>query len=255
VRKIRGQRKKDHPLVLTNRDKEILLLAGLCRYVSAEQVAREFFSSDSRARRRIRQLYDAGYINVTLTSSTAPNLLSLSKDGLVHLKDTLPAMAVRMQCAGSIRLAGVQHHLALVDVRLYVAALVGSKGWSLLRWENGAGEMARKLGLGQIRLRPDSLFEIETSRDVLYCGVEVDCGGETMVVLDSKLERYQQVLGDVGLLDELWIVAISGKERRGTIERLVRQAGLEPWTRVLNHGLLLARPVVSVVAGMAEGGV
>ena len=51
----RARKRGTGPVVLTDRDIELLCLVGLCRYVSTNQLAREFFPSLDRARRRMRE--------------------------------------------------------------------------------------------------------------------------------------------------------------------------------------------------------
>ena len=78
-RRRRGEQQKNlRPIVLTQRDIRIMMLIGLCRYCSTDHIKVEFFPDATicRCRRRLRQLYDAGYLQVTLTSSTKPNLYS-----------------------------------------------------------------------------------------------------------------------------------------------------------------------------------
>jgi hypothetical protein len=243
---------------LIPRDYEMMLFVGLCKYVCTGQLKQEFFTSLNRARRRIRKLFDAGLLDIHVAGSTSQNLVSLSKEGLALVKKSFPQLTERLNRPGTISLAGVEHHLAVVDVRQYLATLTQTRSWALLGWQSGSGALAQELGLLQFRLRPDALAEIETNTNpgTITLGIEVDCGTENMgFTLAGKLDKYGQVFLSGDLIDELWIVVTGGKLRQQSLEEQVRQAGLEQWTRVIAHSLLLTRPVVSVVDEAAGQGV
>ena len=239
----RGRRNKNHrPVVLTDRDIYIMILVGMCRYCSTDQIAREFFPTKDRCRRRLRQLYDADYIAVTLTSSTEPNLLSLSKYGINELRERKPELADRVRLAGSIRLIGVPHHLAVIDSRLYIKALGEKHDTPLLAWSNAGGSLGQEIGL-DTWLVPDGLAELEVDYDIKRIAVEVDCGTESTKVLRNKLERYYNLDALGIVVNELWFVMATGKQRQNTVTRLVREAGVDSWTKVMSHERLIKRPV------------
>jgi hypothetical protein len=118
------------------RDLDILTLVGLCRFLTTPQVARDLFPTEDRARRRLRQLFDAKLIAVTLTSSTQPNLISLTREGHEMLKAHRPELAARIRRTGLIRLGELERHLLLVDARLYAAAWGEAQAAPLIRWTN-----------------------------------------------------------------------------------------------------------------------
>jgi len=241
IMKHRGSRTKTGPVILTGRDDDLLTLIGLAGYVSTAQLARELFPSADRCRRRCRQLFDAGYLRVTLAGSTSANLVSLSPEGLRLLSAKHPELAARLRLSGIIRLAGVEHHLGLVDTRLYAAGLA-THGIRLLRWEGPHGGLGQALGLADEHLEPDGLAEFETPRGSVACAVEVDCGTESPQVLATKLERYRNIMPRGGL-GELWVVMTGGRQRREAVEHLVRSKGLAEWTRVMDMSHTTARPV------------
>jgi hypothetical protein len=121
---------------ISERDLDVLSLVGLCRFVTTSQVARDLFPTEDRARRRLRQLFDAKLIAVTLTSSTQPNLISLTKEGHELIKAQRPELAARIRRTGLIRLDELERHLLLVDARLYAAAWGQAHDAPLLRWTN-----------------------------------------------------------------------------------------------------------------------
>lgn len=241
-RRERGKRIKARPVLLTGRDLDVLALVGLCRYVSTEQLSRECFPSVDRAQKRLRQLLDGGFIRVTLLASTESNLVSLTPAGLALLAERQPEVGSRSHLAGAINLVSVEHHLLLVDARLYVAGLAVTEGGRLLRWEGGHGALAERLGFRDAGLMPDGLAEMEIGGQVMRLAVEADCGTEVGKQLADKLRRYREVLSSETVA-EVWIVVSGGEERRRRIEDLARQVGIAEWTRVMTQEHVIARPV------------
>lgn len=241
-RRTRTVRGKGHPVALTPRDVDLLLLVGVCRYASSEQLAREFFPSADRCRRRLRDLYDAGYLAITLTSSRAPNLVSLTALALKTLTILKNDATSRIRLPGTIRFAGVAHHLAIVDARLYLSALGRTNGAPIIRWGNAGGQMEKELGFERLKLEPDGLVEFEVSGGVLRYAIEVDCGTETSRVIASKLERYREAM-TLGLAHEIWWVVTTTARREHSLATLIDNAGLAPVSRVLPQELLTTRPL------------
>lgn len=240
----RTERVATGPLVLTERDYQILLLLGLCRLASSEQIMREsFFPSADRASRRLRALFDAGYLSVTLRSSTSPNILSLTALGISSVADRFPEQAGRIGRAGPLRLSSVAHKLLVVDVRLYAAGLGVAIGAPLLRWSNAGGELDRERGLGEFHLEPDGLAEFVAPGGSLVVAVEADRGHEGLQgVLQSKFARYARCFA-ARRLDALWVVQTGKVARRRHIEELAQRAGIGTAVQVLDHAYILERPV------------
>lgn len=250
-RTVRG---KHRGLVLTLRDRDVLILIGSCRYASAAQVARACFPNEDRARRRLRQLFDAGLISTILYSSTAPNIVALTKRGLEELTVLAPAVASRIRLPGPLRLASLPHHLAIVDARLYAAGLGVLRGALLARFESGSGSLAAELALPTWHVTPDALAEFKTPEGLIVIAVEVDRGTETLKTIKGKLDRYQG-LADEDTIDALWLVVTSGPARQEHLATLIDEAGLSSWARVLDHAFITARPVKELPnRGGGEGG-
>src|SRR3989338_7001549 len=187
----RGRRaRRARPVVLTERDHQLLLVLGLVGYASTEQLCREFFPSLDRCRRRLRALFDARYIAITIAASTASNLISLTRLGQAALEVTLPEAAEGTRLAGAIRLAGVPHHLGVVDTRLYLAALCRAHGHELIAWSGPGSRRVEALGLEGVR--PDGLAEISGGGRLVRQALEYDRGHEPGKGLVAKLARYAE---------------------------------------------------------------
>lgn len=238
----RAVRRGGRVVVLTARDLDIMTLLGLTGYVGSHQVAREFFQTTDRARERLRQLYDAGYLTVTLQDSTKPNLLSLSRQGLKVLDEERPELTGRVRLAGAIRLSGVAHHLAIVDARLYVAALGSIQGTPLLRWGNAGSDLGRERGLTRFHLEPDGLAELGSDQEVFTIALEVDRGTEPLSVLRRKCERYVGVALE-GQVSGLWLIVAASELRAQSLAALLEDCRLGSFARVIPHTALTERPL------------
>lgn len=237
---------------LTERDLDILTFVGLAGYVSQPQLAGEFFTSHDRCCRRTRRLADAGYLRVTLAGSRRPFLFSITSEALRALEDRRPAVTTRVRAHGAIRLAGVEHHLAIVDTRLYVAQLVRNGPCpfcessprnvaELALWMSAEDRRLASLPFAAVRLRPDAVAEIACSEGVHRIAVEVDCGTETLDVIERKLSRYVLVF-EQRAIQQLWWIVTAGERRTAEIanrSHAVSTGGI----RTLQHGAITARPI------------
>lgn len=240
---VRGKKGKAGPVVLTPRDYELLQLVGITRYLSTEQVARELFPTVDRCRRRLRALFDAGLVRVTLAGSTKPNLVSLTRHGLTTLAREDPTLGVSLHLPGVIRLAGIEHHLGVVDARLYLAALARRDGGTVQAFESAAGALGRALGFANGPLRPDAVARLAFADGATTVALEVDTGSEASRALAPKFARYRDILGSV--VEELWVIASGGPGRLAHVAALAAAAGVGEATRILPVELVRARPVVA----------
>ncbi|MFA5061676.1 MAG: replication-relaxation family protein [Patescibacteria group bacterium] len=237
--------KGKHGLEITERDTAILILLGNVRFATPNQISRELFSSLDRCRRRLRQLFDAGYIVITISSSRHPNLVSLTKAGLDVASQAAPHVADRLRLAGAIRLAGIEHHLLCTDIRLFAVALGELRHAPLARWANAGGDLVRELDLARFHIQPDAVaqYTINPSGDAIHIAIEADCATQSVSsVLVGKLRRYAQAAAQTSL-DALWLVTSGGEQRRANIDALLNQQGLEQFVRVLSRAHVIARPV------------
>ncbi len=236
------------------RDYDLLELSGLSSYLTADHLARSgLFPNPDRARRRARALFDAELLNVTLVGSARASLYSLSRKGLALLARERPGVAASLHLPGPVRLSAVPHRLAIVDARLFCSALGQLRGSPLARYASGGGEWARSLGLPDLGVAPDALAEFTTPDGPVVIAIEVDCGTESLPVIKAKMTRVAPAATD-GRLDALWYVADAGPARAAGIERVVADAGLDLWARVLPLAFVNERPVRDLPERAGGGG-
>ncbi len=238
----RTTRRRRATTVLTCRDYDLLSMVGLLRHVSTDQIARELFPNSDRARRRVRQLFDACFIDITLISSNQPNLVSLTRQGIAALVEERSALAGRINRPAPLRLQALRHHLLVSDTRLYAASLGKIRGAPLVGWSGPGGHLHTELGMPEIPLVPDGLAEFSAESSRIVIAIEADCGTEAMPMLEDKFLRYCHV-ADAGHVDALWFVADGGVRRLRGIAQRVADAGLSDWVRVLSVAHVNTRPV------------
>lgn len=236
----RGRRRPNaRPVVLNDRDWQMLLFIGRMRYASRKQLARAFFSKDDTCYRRLRKLYDNKLLTITCVSSTHCFLYSLTSQSLTLLKDRFEHAATVRLLSGGIRLAGVRHHLTIVDAYLYVKILAEQSTGSLSHWYP-AGSFER---LAPLKLEPDGVAGwLVNPNKTLWLAIEADCGTETHTVIEHKLLRYREAI-DSRLVKELWFVVDAGEGRARNIAEAARHAGLGNCVRVMSREHVIGRPV------------
>lgn len=241
-KRARYRRSSTTVVAITDRDIELLTFVALSAYVSIEQIARELFPSLDRARRRARALFDAGYLMRWHTPSTMPGIYSVTARGCAVLREARPVLAARIRPSRPHSYVGVEHHLGLVDMRCFAAALGELRRTPLIEWSNAGGELARRLGLDRFGLRPDGVAAFQTPDGGTYAiACEYDASTEAIPVLADKLDRYAK-LAHAGILDALWIGVPQTGERLSRIARLVIERGLGDWVRLGSRAELVARP-------------
>lgn len=245
----RTVRAKRSATMLQERDLEVLLFLAVVKYAEPAQIARASgVPSLDRVRRVLRRLYDGGFVSVTMTSSTAPNLVSLTKAGLEQVRLAAPDVATRARLSG-IRLQDVARHLLLVDARLFAAALGEARGGALLRFFSTPASIAKELGLPG--LVPEALATFAHAGGTALVAIEADVAGTSA---DSVLRRLASYKRATDRLDALWIVSAGDAARVRQLEARLAELGLDEWARVLPRAALCARPAVLPARPRSSGG-
>jgi len=226
----RTTRRPDKAIALTPRDHDLMTVVGLSRFISVEQLAHVFFPSADRCRTRVRQLFDAGVVDVTLVSSTAPSLVSLSRLGRAILRDTRPEVAARLTPIRAFALHAVPHHLLIVEMRLGLARIMRDGHLDALRVDAPAEDAASWRRFGLV---PDATALVERFGTRHLIALEADRGTEQDEVVVAKLARYERALA-AGTADRI-VVAVEADLEVARIERLVRRAGVDRMSVVVSR--------------------
>ena len=245
----RTVRAKRTSTMLGERDLEVLVFLAVAKYAEPRHLALAAgIPSLDRARRVLRRLYDGGAVTVTMTSSVVPNLVSLTKAGLEHVRLVAPQMAARTRLSG-IRLHEVARHLLLVDARLFAAALSEARGGALLRFLNTPASVAKELALPG--LVPEALATFAHADATALVAIEADVAGTSA---DSVLRRLGSYRSATERLDALWVLSAGTDARVRQLEARLAELGLDEWARVLPRSTLCARPAVLPARPPSPGG-
>lgn len=226
-------------VALQDRDLEVLEFLAAVRYAVPRAVMLAVgLPSLDRARRVLRRLYDNRLLSVTMTASTSPNLLSITREGIEVLKCERPESASRLRPAGPIKLAEVPRHLLLTDLRLWAVELLASRGTPLVRWVSGA---TADLRYGLAGVAPDALIEFAVPGGTAAIAAEADAARASAPSVLRRIGAYRRAAA-VGRLDALWIAAAGDRVRVSAIEARIAELGLSERARVLPSEVLLRRP-------------
>ena len=176
------------------RDQELLRALARLRVAGTSALVRLCFGDVRRdtAARRLRRLFDAGYLGVRTTDDpTAESLYVLGPEGRQLIRE-------ESEIETSVPRGGLDHHLAIVETWVALATLA-SPGVALqlarADWE------LRAQFPGSLPIVPDLFVVLDLSSGSLALALEVDLGTEPLKVLRAKLEYYRRLgAGPNGLL-------------------------------------------------------
>lgn len=222
-------------MVLATRDLDLLTLVALTRGATTAQVARLLFPTEDRARRRLRTLFEARLVDVSLTSSTAPNLITLTRYGKNALVEARPSLANRVVVTRPPAPHAARHHVLVADLRIYLILLerqgilqdlvVHSPPADLVSWRPH-------------RLIPDAVAEATIGGETTVLALEADRGVEAAVVLEEKFERYVEALGR-GVADRVVVGVEGGDDEARRVARIAQTVGLGEATVVIGRPSLV----------------
>lgn len=182
---------------VTPQNLDLLRIVADYRIVSLPQLARRACPSEKSARRHMRELFDAGLVDIvpvprvalsgwsdrndaTMLYGSAPNIYTLSRGGAALLADagvSYPAKAA--QAYGPRNSMFLAHELAVRDVRVWLELSAIEGGHSVVAWRDGRDA---RIDLGHREppsvVAPDAWFTYNLGSAVLVGLVEVDRGTE-----------------------------------------------------------------------------
>lgn len=213
-RQPRNHRRSRVSVVLTERDQALLAALARFRIARTSDLVRLLFTETRRdtASRRLRQLFDGGYLEAIVGNRADENLYRLGPAGR------------RWSAAQGLRLvspprSALDHHLAVVRTWVDLARVC---------YELPGGRLVRALPEWELRLLPetaayrvipDALTEMSLTGHgdvtrLLRMALEVDLGTEGGRVLRDKVRSYCRIVGSGeglwGWTDVVLGLAVSG---------------------------------------------
>jgi hypothetical protein len=213
-RRRRDQRRPGVRVVLEPRDGALMRALARFRAARSADLARLFFAGKSRERgsQRLRQLFDAQFLDLRMGRLSEANIYSLGPRGRQWAEE-------RDIRVGRVPAGGLDHHLATVKCWSGLAAALGaSSDLRLLRFQPD-WEVRADLG-SSLPVIPDALIEVAVgAEERIRVALEVDLGTEFLKVFREKITRYVELRATSPELLSwpdftLVVVALAGGEQR-----------------------------------------
>lgn len=185
-RQPRHRRRKGITVQLTERDETVLHALARFRLARTSELIRYAFAGvrQDTAAVRLRRLFDSRHLAVLPPERGAENVYRLGPTGKQHL-------AGRGVAVGRVPRGGLEHHLAIIQTWVAVAAL----GDVVLERCLPDWELRGKFSVAELQVVPDLFTLMRVGHDLHAIAVEVDCGTESQVVLHRKLDVYRSLWG------------------------------------------------------------
>jgi hypothetical protein len=183
------------PMVLTDRDREIVATVNAYQALLGKQLERLFFTSRSTAQYRLQRLYqheflDRHFMTVVSTAPAAsPMIYTLGKRGAYLLTQEMGFEPTQLRRFPKvIKWQFMEHLLAINEVRVAISLACQAKGFTLEEYvqvTDGKGKMSEK------PVFPDGYFRIKTPRGTAHCFLEVDRATEQQSKFRPQVEVYE----------------------------------------------------------------
>lgn len=255
-RQPRDVRRRAVRVRLNERDEALLVAMQRFRIARGADLHRLLFAGVRRdtMARRLRRLFDAGFLELRTAGPTEENVYWLGAAGRQWAQEH--GLKV-----GRLPKPPWEHHLAIVKIWTEVAQRAHTmSGWRLDAFRPDWELRDSPAAVGQ-RLIPDAVADISLpaaheTRTVVRLAIEVDLGGEALRVLRSKLRRYRDELTDgAGFLGAKFSLAVVvggvGAGRRESIRQLLETSWPAEWT-IWSLGNGPGRALDSLVESMAR---
>jgi hypothetical protein len=191
-------RRHRKPITLTERDRQLLAEVQEYGVMSTDHLHRLFFASVSRARKRLRRLWQHGFLNrhvrpVRMGEGSAVLLYTVTQRGIGHAMQHAGEGA---RPRGRIRVSLSEHALRIIDFHVALSLATRGVGFpQLRRWEQGpdyrfSAVVKEGNSTKETRLIPDAFFILELGgRDYAYF-LEIDRGTTDLGRIKTKMLAY-----------------------------------------------------------------
>ena len=226
----RDQRRQGMKVRLSSRDELILRGVARFRLARTSDILKLAFPNTRQdtAARRLRRLYDGGYLDVLSGDRSQENRYSLGPKGRLWAKDH--SVEALKRPSGSL-----DHHMAVVRVWVNLTRYTHDQN---IRLDLFKPDWEIRKKASDLSLVPDALVQLTLSGKILRFAVEVDLGTEPLRTLRDKVTAYE-IRRTIGLFG--WpsfglgfALAGSGVQRRKAVVGLI-SAGWKGWHLVWNE--------------------
>lgn len=202
--------KNPEPIVLTDRDKEILTRIWEDRLLFTSQIGRIFFSGKARTNARLRKLWENGYLDRYFL----PTLMFHGSTEALHILggrgvDVVAAMRgidraevargmsyLKQKIRTHSFLLSLDHILAVADFRIAFQEAaknqpdLSMKGWIPERMGEDSYQLWRAGEKVVGKIRPDGYCQVRKEEKTYSFFIEVDLGTMSSKAFEHKVQRY-----------------------------------------------------------------
>ena len=228
--RIKRSKESIRPIQFTERDQEILKRVYEFRMLSTEQVNRLLFSSISRARKRLYQLWQHGYLNriikpTRLGEGSSSFFYALSGTGAGLLRNSGLGEFLSSNRSPKISFQYGEHASRINDFRICLE-LASRKhaDLKLMSWQQGKEPklmipIRGKSVTKPVTLIPDAFFGLNIAGKNYFYFLEIDQGTVDLGRIRSKFGAYLSLWNDKTAISKLGIrsfrvLYITSGERR-----------------------------------------
>ncbi|MBK8231987.1 MAG: replication-relaxation family protein [Candidatus Eisenbacteria bacterium] len=252
-RQPRDKRRSSAQVRLGDRDAALLRALNRFRIARTSDLAEFAFAGvrPDTAARRLRRLFDGGWVDVRAGDRAEQNLYQIGPNGKRWLIS-------QGEVSGRSPRGGIAHHLAIVRAWLDLAVVTHELPGVALNLFRPDWEIRERVAAGHETVVPDGLamLQVGSAADalILRTAVEVDLGTEPLSVLRRKLCGYTAAEGAGGVFGwknlgiATYLPGVSVR-RRDSIERLLGQAW-PGWYLVWSERAELRESVYQLVDGL-----
>jgi hypothetical protein len=223
------------PIIITERDKALLARAADYRVLTTEQVFRLHFPSFGRARKRLFQLWQHGYLRrivrpARIGEGTSMYLYLPGQRGLrlISSDHVIKQMPIRSSVFSG------DHMLAVNDFRACIELATKSPNdIAIVSWKEGKqlllnANIRSKVGIiKKVPIIPDGYFKLKHSEKEFHYFLEIDRGTTDLKRITLKYQGYLNIWNDKIAQTKLGIrsfrllyVTVSDKRLTNMIEQL-----------------------------------
>jgi len=216
----------------TDRDGLIVQAVFVARYLTTDQVGHLFFGGQvsSSCKKRLRYLFDRGYLRKRLVHPNEPDVYFLGLQGRHYIakvsdgysKEEIDKLA-GVPGDGEAPSLMLSHDLAVSSLYVRAALECRERGWTL-EWRN-----SRELELRRLGVQPDAYLAVNGGDFEKRAFLEFTSVLPTQAEMKGKLDGYQSLIEKLGGVPVLWFTT-----SRSKLEHLSRQV-----SRFIYHDWIL----------------
>ncbi len=228
---VRRERKRNRPFRLNQRrDPQIFFALTKMRFLRTRDISKLYFNNKLTANKRLRRLFDAGYIQAWVQELYADNIYSLHHKGRAFLVQHMGFSGDDVAVPTGIKNVNLNHLFGINSFRISLS--IGIKETPGLRLALFRPDW--QLQRLQMPLIPDAIFMIEDTRNGAprrhYFSLEYDSGTEPLSYwIKKKAGAYLEIRRANYLfygLEKFTIVVVAPSKRRiRTLAKAIYQAG------------------------------